>query len=229
MSRSSRYPLELKIRVVQKYITGESSMRELARVNNIDKTTVRDWITNYQSMDVEGLAVKNFNASYSAELKQSAVEEYLSGKQSQPAIQKKYRLRSTAQLRSWIKKHNNHEDFRQPDSKGGIYMMKGRKTTQEERIEIVSYCISHNRDYGRAVKHYGVSYHQIYIWVRKYDSEGVDGLLDRRGKRKDESSMSENDKLRAQIKLKEAENLRLKMENDLLKKLQELERGLVKD
>jgi hypothetical protein len=36
--------------------------------------------------------------------------------------------------------------------------------------------------------------------------------------------MSEVDQLRARLKLKEAENLRLQMENDLLKKLEVVER-----
>jgi hypothetical protein len=36
--------------------------------------------------------------------------------------------------------------------------------------------------------------------------------------------MSETDKLKAQIKLEQAKNLRLQMENDLLKKLAELEK-----
>lgn len=104
-------------------------------------------------------------------------------------------------------------------------MTKGRKTTLEERIEIVSYCIANNKDYGKAIERYGVSYQQIYAWIRKYEKDGADGLADHRGKRKDEASMSEVEKLRAQIKLKEAENLRLQMENDLLKKLEALERG----
>lgn len=104
-------------------------------------------------------------------------------------------------------------------------MTKGRKTTQEERIEIVSDCIAHDKDYGRAVEQFDVSYQQIYSWVRKYEEHGVDSLSDRRGKRKDEASMSEVEKLQAQIKLKEAENYRLKMENDLLKKVADIERG----
>jgi regulator of replication initiation timing len=37
--------------------------------------------------------------------------------------------------------------------------------------------------------------------------------------------MTEVEKLQARLKLKEAENLRLRMENDLLKKLEVLERG----
>ena len=95
----------------------------------------------------------------------------------------------------------------------------------DEKIEIVSYCIANNKDYGKTIEQYGVSYQQIYGWVRKYERDGVDGLTDHRGKRKNESSMTEVEKLQAQIKLKEAENQRLQMENDLLKKLEALERG----
>ena len=106
-------------------------------------------------------------------------------------------------------------------------MAKGRKTTLDERIEIVSRCIAENKDYGKIIEQYGVSYQQVYGWMRKYEKDGVDGLTDRRGKRKPESEMTEVEKLRAQLKLKDAENLRLQMENELLKKLEELERGCI--
>ena len=104
-------------------------------------------------------------------------------------------------------------------------MVKGRKTTMDERREIVANCIASNKDYAKMVKQYNVSYNQVYRWVRKYEKEGFDSFEDRRGKRKPASAMTEVEKLRAQIKLKEAENLRLQMENDVLKKLEEIERG----
>jgi Transposase and inactivated derivatives len=104
-------------------------------------------------------------------------------------------------------------------------MARGRKTTLKERIEMISLCIAENKDYGKIIEQYGVSYQQINGWVRKYEKGGFEALLDRRGKRKDESEMTEVEKLCAQIKLKDAENLRLRMENDLLKKLEALERG----
>ena len=58
--------------------------------------------------------------------------------------------------------------FEQPGPGRGIYMTKGRSTTLEERIEIVGYCIANGKDYGATVEKYGVSYQQIYSWVRKY-------------------------------------------------------------
>ena len=45
-------------------------------------------------------------------------------------------------------------------------MTKGRKTTQEERIEIVAFCIEHGKDYGLTIEQYQVSYQQIYSWVK---------------------------------------------------------------
>ena len=103
-------------------------------------------------------------------------------------------------------------------------MTKGRTTTYEERIEIVSFCIEHGNDYAAAVEKYGVSYQQIYYWVKKYREKGAEGLLDKRGKRKPESEMTEMEKLRAENRLLEARNRRLETENAVLKKLEELER-----
>ena len=61
-------------------------------------------------------------------------------------------------------------------------MAKSRKTTLDERIDIVGYCIANNKDYGKAIEQYGVSYQQIYEWVRKHEKSSPDGLSDHRGK-----------------------------------------------
>ena len=50
-------------------------------------------------------------------------------------------------------------------------MTKGRTTTQTERIEIVTFCIEHGKDYPLTIHTYGVSYQQIYAWVRKYEKK----------------------------------------------------------
>lgn len=103
-------------------------------------------------------------------------------------------------------------------------MVKGRKTTLEERIEIVQDCILTGRDYGQAIEKYKVSYQQVYTWVGKYEENGVGGLSDRRGKRKDGSAMTDVEKLRIELKLTQAKLKRAEIENDLLKKVEEKER-----
>ena len=104
-------------------------------------------------------------------------------------------------------------------------MNKGRKSTQEERAEIVAFCIEHGKDYGLAMEKYGVSYQQIYSWVRKYEAKGVEGLTDRRGKAKPEDALTEADRLRMENKILQAKIKDQEMEIKLLKKLKELEGG----
>lgn len=103
-------------------------------------------------------------------------------------------------------------------------MTKGRKTTKEERVEIVAFCIENSKDYAKTVEEYGVSYQQIYSWVRKYEKFGVDGLSDKRGKRKDISEMSELEYLRAENRLLQAQIKDKELEVALLKKVKEFER-----
>lgn len=103
-------------------------------------------------------------------------------------------------------------------------MTKGRKTTFDERVEIVKYCITHDRNYTETSEKYGISYQQARNYTIKYESGGVNALKDRRGKRKAPEEMSELERLRAEVKLLQAEKERAEMEISFLKKLEEIER-----
>lgn len=166
------------------------------------------------------------NKKYSKELKIQAVQEYLLGKGSLREISKKYEITDKILLRQWIKVYNGHKEFKEPGSaKGEIYMIKGRKTTQEERAEIVAFCIEHGKAYGLTVEKYEISYQQIYSWVKKYEEKGVEGLTDRRGKAKPESELTEEDRLRQENKILQAKIKDQEMEIALLKKLREMRGG----
>ena len=225
MPQKSRFTTEGKIKIVETYLRGETSKNAIGKEYGISLNTLSNWIRMYQHKGAEGLTPSATICKYPVEIKRKAVEDYLSGKGSLEDVCSHYAINDNRVLRRWIKRYNSHEDFKQPKSGGAIYMAKGRKTTHQERIEIVSYCIAVNKDYGKAIERYNVSYQQIYSWVRKYEALGIDGLQDSRGKRRASSEMSEVESLYAQIKLKDAEVHRLQMENDLLKKLDELERG----
>jgi len=225
MRKKIQIPPEQKLAAVKEYLSGQISLETCAPKYGVSDMALRNWLRKYKLHGASGLQPAVQSRQYSIEIKQAAVEEYLSGNKSLSKMCEKYDISDASLLRGWIKRYNSHGDFSQPKTRKADHMAKGRKTTPDERIEIVHYCIANNKDYGRTIKLYGVSYGQIYSWVKKYEQDGIDGLIDRRGKRKDESAMSENEKLRAQLKVKEAENLLLQMENDLLKKLETLERG----
>lgn len=99
-----------------------------------------------------------------------------------------------------------------------------RKTTIEERKEIVQHCINHKRNYKITASLYDVSYSQVYSWVKKYDANGDEALTDKRGRHKTDDEVDELECLRR-------ENMRLKrqleeknMLTELLKKVKEFER-----
>jgi transposase-like protein len=225
MSKKERLPAEVKVKIVKAFLSGSMSMSMIISEYGVHKSTVRNWIRLYETRGFEGLMSYSRSRKYTSETKLSAVQEYLDGKGSLYNVCKKFDISTTSMLLGWIKWYNDRRDFKSTRCGGEIYMIKGKDTTLDERIEIVSHCIANNHDYTKTIEQYSVSYSQVYNWVKKYEANGIDGLVDRRGKRKDEDSMTEVEKLRAEIKLKEAENLRLQMENDLLKKLEEIERG----
>ncbi|GIP32597.1 helix-turn-helix domain-containing protein [Paenibacillus sp. J2TS4] len=224
MSRKSKLSTAEKIAAVEKYLRGEDSLKHIASQLNVNKSSLVQWLHNYQSLGPAGLLNLSKNTSYPASLKVAAVEDYLSGSGSYRDICKKYGLKSKTQLQNWVVKYNGHENLKTSGSGGVPVMTKGRSTTYDERVEIVKYCIEHQNNFAKTAQKFQVSYQQVYSWVNKYSKHGVDALQDKRGKRKSDGEMSELEKLRAQNKLLEAENRRKQMEIDFLKKLGEIER-----
>ena len=151
------------------------------------------------------------------------VEEVIDGYGSSVDIGAKYNVHPTV-LESWIKLYNANRELRDYIPKREIYMADARrKTTIEERMNIVEYCISHGRDYKGTASIFDVSYSQVYSWVRKYDTDGEEALIDKRGRHKADNEVDELERLRR-------ENKKLKRqleENDmlvqLLKKVKEIE------
>ncbi len=95
---------------------------------------------------------------YSKATKLAAINEYLAGKGSLYAICTKYKIPNQYTLRTWIKCYNGGKDFKEHSrSERGVTMNKGRKTTLEERTEIVAFCIANGKDYGSTAEKYGVS------------------------------------------------------------------------
>ncbi|MED0717550.1 helix-turn-helix domain-containing protein [Aeribacillus composti] len=69
-------------------------------------------------------------------------------------------------------------------------MTKGRKTTWNERIQIVLDCLGNGKDYKKTAETYEVSYQQVYQWVKKYENGKEEALKDKRGRKKEEAELS---------------------------------------
>lgn len=226
MSRKAKYTVEQKVQAAERYLRGEASAAGIAAEMGMTASgerRVHEWAGVYRENGIEGFHLMKGNRSYTTEEKQQAVEDYLQGKGSLEAISRKYHIPSESTLRQWIKVYNSNRELRDYSPKPEVYVVMRKKTTKEERQEIVVFCLEHEKNYKDAAERYGVSYSQVYQWVRNYESRGEAGLEDRRGKRKSDDEVDELERLRR-------ENLRLKAEleksrrlNLLLKKVKEFE------
>lgn len=224
MSKSPHTP-EFRAKVSQEYLDGIGSYRFLAERYHIGKKTLQEWVAKFRIYGIDAFITQAGNTSYSSDFKMMCVEAVLLGEGSVDDIVAKYNVSSREVLRNWIKLYNTNKELKDYDPKREVDMADARrKTTLEERKEIVEYCIAHNRDYKGASSKYGVSYSQIYSWVKKYEALGADGLTDKRGHRKTNEEVDELESLRR-------ENLRLTrqleekdMVVELLKKVKEFER-----
>lgn len=224
MSRKIRFTPEEKEQAVIDYLDRNKSRTQICEELCISSRTIQDWAIIYNKHGIAGFARKTRNSSYSKEFKVKVVEEYIRGEGSSIDLGIKYNI-SSGLLRSWVRMYNANRELKDYNPKQEVYMAQARrKTTLEERKEIVDYCIKHNRDYKNTASEYDVSYSQVYSWVRKYDTDGEAGLADKRGQRKTDDEVDELERLRR-------ENLRLKrqleekdMVVELLKKVKEYER-----
>lgn len=224
MSRRSKISAEVKEQTVKLYLAGKLSRKEAAQRVGVDDTAIRRWSYRYKSEGLAGLNENDHNRSYPPELKQQAVEAYLSGQGCLAEICKIFKIRSESQLRSWVKVYNSGKDFTNKTS-GGSRMNDSRKTTLEQRIKIAKECIENEDNYGMTATKYGVSYQQVRNWVRKYKAFGEAGLEDRRGQlKREQTPRTELEKAQIEIEKLKRQLYLAEVENHVLKKLQEIER-----
>ncbi|MFB9977886.1 IS3 family transposase, partial [Pallidibacillus thermolactis subsp. kokeshiiformis] len=213
------YSTEFKYEVIMAYKSGEYSLTETYSKYKISKITLYNWMERFEKGGLEGLSDSKVWKVYSKELKESAVRDYLSGEYSQNEIIRKYEISSRGVLQQWIKKYNGHRELKATGIRRTYSMTKGRKTTFEERIEIVQDALENGKNYQETAEKYQVSYQQVYQWVRKYEADGWDALSDRRGRSKSVEELTLEEKMKLEMRRIEKENERLRAENAFFKKV----------
>lgn len=220
----SKHTAEWKIEIVKKYLSGEGSYESLAVSNGIGDKSLKRWVLLYRQQGEAGFAHKPGNKRYTKDFKLKCVEAVLNGEGSIDFISAKYNISNDSVLRNWIKCYNANMELKDYEPKREVYMAEARrKTTLEERKEIVAYCISHNNDYKGTASRYEVSYSQVYSWVKKYQESGEEGLEDKRGRHKSDDEVDELERLRRENKRLKKQLEERDMLCELLKKVRELE------
>lgn len=224
-NRTSNHTLNQRLVAVVKVLERKHSLSGVARELGIARTTLRRWIVNYQNNGVAGLKESHTCRRYPTDLKRAAVLDYLDNHYSQLECCRKYNISSRSLLMRWVNQYTNGKTLKKITG-GSTKMKTPRKTTYDQRLEIVHFTLANDKDYQTAVRKYGVSYSQVYSWVRKYERDGREALVDHRGHQMQKpalAKLSKEEQLERRIKELEARNQDLAAENFFLKKLSALE------
>ena len=234
MGRKIKYSKGLKLEIVKRYLKGESAS-SLANEYGMPKSMAENiihWARRFETMGECGFDYSKTNNSYSKDLKVKIINEYLSGVDSLGGLANKYKISTPEIVRRWIIKYNKGIEIKDYDPKGDVYTMKSRKTTFEERLEIVNYVLANNNDYKGAADKYSVPYANVYNWVKKYNESGEDGLSDSRGRpssKEPNYELTDLEKKDVEIEKLKRELERSKMVIEVLKKNIEIQERMERD
>jgi transposase len=164
-------------------------------------------------------------SKYSNELKLEVVKYYLEENHSYLECCKKFNIPSMTPIRQWVDKYRMH---------GTYGLVKQFKSSYDGffKQNVVEYMHNNHLSAIETACHFNLGNHSVVLkWERIYYEEGPQGLYqERRGKSKKMSSNKQNNK-KLDKKIEEdliAENQRLRMENEYLKKLNALVQERIK-
>ena len=100
---------------------------------------------------------------------------------------------------------------------GRIRKEKNRYWTSEDKLKIINEVLIDFKSSTEVAKEYDISQGMIINWIRKYKEEGIDGL---KNKKKPGNPLAKysNKKNLNEIEQLQYENMKLRIENERLKK-----------
>ena len=227
MGRKAKYSYEQKVQACEDYLSGRKSATQIAQELSMPKRGVdriNRWAHQYERLGPEIFLPKKHNQKYSKEFKCQVVLEYLDGEGSYRELANRHGIPNSDTVRQWLMKYTKGEEIKDYDPHPEVYMASPRKTTYEERLEIVKYCIDNDKNYTKTANEYQCSYNQVRNWVLKYEEDGEEALHDRRGKHKKDDELSEIEQLKRKVARLERQLQEEKDTVELLKKVKEFER-----
>jgi transposase-like protein len=225
MGRKNKYTKEIKLKAILDYEKGVKSIIQLCNELDCSHMSIRAWIRGYRALGDDFFNNKT-NRSYTEEFKLMVIKDYLLGNGSSYDLAQKYKIPSKAIVLDWVSKYNKGKDIKKYNPKPEVYKMKARKTTFEERIEIVNYCLENNKNFKETADKYNIPYNLVYQWVKRYESDGKIALgYTRKGPKPkvilpstpEESAQAEIERLKRELARKE-------LEIEILKKKQYFEK-----
>ena len=145
------------------YLEEGKSFRELSEDYGLllSGSVFNQKVLRYQKHGQLGIQPKSNSNHYSKAFKEAIVQEYYDRTISIRELARKYNIPAYSTVRQWIIKYTNGEENRSYTPKPEVYTMKSRKTTQEEKIQIVKDYLANHLSYKEAAEKHQVSYNNV--------------------------------------------------------------------
>lgn len=174
-----RYTIDEKLHYIKLVKNGATTIA-VEKEYGVDHHNLNRWLERYEEHGVDGLLPRPVKR-YSTEFKMLVVKKHLEGV-SLGQLRQEYDISNEGVIQRWVNLYSDGQHLKIAGNKK-IKGKLSRKTTLDERVEIVNWTIDNH--YNLAVERFNVSlYTQVYSWVRKFVEGGRSALIDRRGKRK---------------------------------------------
>lgn len=221
-----KFDLETKIKACKEYEKGNKSFVEIGEEINAGDTTVSYWYAKYKEKGPDSLKEKTSKGSFSKEFKMNIIEEYLTGNYTYQQLGHKYDI-SHSTVSKWVNMWYNGIELKDTKQKREDNSMK----TYKERIEIVKWVLSNNKNYKKAAEIYNLNYALIYKWTQTFLKEGEEGLkYKKRGPKFkteiDTAKLTDTEKLKLELEKEKEIRKRLELELEILKKKEAVEKEL---
>lgn len=192
MGRKSNISYSTKLQIIEEVMEKKETLTTIADKYSLNRQTLNGWVRKYHTLGLKSFTPKEKNRSYSEDLKLEAVQFYLKNNVSLLEVCSRYGITSVSVLSSWIRKYESNINDSHPPS-GAMRRKKTISLSRTEKWEIVNFCLSNNSNYLETAKKFGVSYNQVYNWVKKYKEAGISALEDNRGLRRKKIDLEKAD------------------------------------
>ena len=162
-------------------------------------------------------------SKYSNEFKLEIVKYCIEGHHSREGAAKKFGMPSSTPLKEWIKRYQEHG----PE---GLVKQQKSSYSGEFKQNVIKYMHSNHLSATETAVHFRIQTYVVLKWERIYYEEGPQALYEEyRGRKKNMSSKTKKKNLNKEVEEDLiAENHRLRMENEYLKKLNALVQERIK-
>ena len=128
----AKYSYELKKKIVEEYLSGKSSYRDLAIKYQIEKSVLRLWGNNYKHFGDEGLMRSRNKHEYSVEFKLEAITRYETSECSYRQLALELGMTNPSMIVNWRKQ------YREKGIEGLQSHKRGRPVTKKDDLNQTS-------------------------------------------------------------------------------------------